>query len=463
MDGLPANRWRSNLASAALGTAIRRHSIEASFASRNFLFASLVVVGFANGISDRVSLALAETDVAAALANTFGISVIVWSAWAISLVFLMRTPLQPISRLDGIVAAAALLAFLVPIAPLSWLAIAGLAIHILRTSPSASFLQRGAWILLALTVPMLWSRLLFVMLSEAILQADATLVGWIVGTPRLGNAIQFADGSGYLWIAPGCSSLANISLAFLCWATIAKVLNRPSSPSDIGWVVLACTAVAVVNVTRISLMGLYRNHFDLLHGPVGATVASWLTLGVTVTICLLGTRRDLPVPPYTGPAVTFPPALSGAIGLVLAVTLSLKLPGLMLLTSPMAPAPGFSGEAARLLEQHGLEVDQVSPGENLAGISGATGACRVRINDVMPQGWQQSLVAGIAGDHHLVYLFNGRNYSEQPLLRTRADYYWSRLNRYLGRNVPTRPVIVVIFTPACNGLPLRELTELSGR
>ncbi|MXQ13749.1 hypothetical protein [Microvirga makkahensis] len=423
----------------------------------------MAVVGFANGISDRVSLAVAETDVAAALLSTFGISVIVWSAWAIGLVFLLRPPLQPASRLDGIIAAAALLAFLLPMAPLSWLAIAGLAMHILRTSPRSSFLQRGAWILLALTVPMLWSRLLFVMLSEAILQADAILVGWIVGTPRLGNAIQFADESGYLWIAPGCSSLANISLAFLCWATIAKALNRPSSLGDIGWVVLACTAVALINVTRISLMGLYRDHFDLLHGPIGATAASWLTLGATVTICLLGMRRDLPVPSYTGPPVTFSPALVGGVGLVLAVSLAFKLPGLMLLTSPMAPAPGFSGEAARLLEQHGFEVQQVSPGENLAGISGTAGACSVRINDVMPQGWQQSLVAGIAGDHHLVYLFNGKKYSEQPLLHTRADYYWSKLNRYAGRNVPTRPVMAVIFTPACDDLPLRELADLSGR
>jgi exosortase/archaeosortase family protein len=265
-----------------------------SFVSRNELFAGFVLLGFVNGISGRVTFSVVEYGISAALLSTFDISVIVWSACAISILFLLRGPVQPVRAFDWVVTTCVLVALLMPAAPLSWLALTGLAIHIMCSSPRSSFLHRGACILLAMTVPMFWGRLLFAILSDLILEGDATLVGWLVGTPRLGNAIQFADGSGYLWIAPACSSLANISLAILCWVTIAKTLNHLGSLRDMVWVVVACVAVVVINVTRISLIGLYPEQYELIHGPVGSAVVSWTILGVTLGICLLGVRHDLP-------------------------------------------------------------------------------------------------------------------------------------------------------------------------
>ncbi|MEZ0171226.1 hypothetical protein [Microvirga sp. TS319] len=267
---------------------------DGSLVSRNELFAGLVLLGFANGISGRVISSVVEDGIAPALLSTFNISVIVWSACAIGISFLLRGPVQPVRTFDRVITICVLVAVLMPVAPLSWLALTGLAVYIMRSSPRSSFLQRGACILLAMTVPMFWGRLLFAVLSDLILRGDATLVGWLVGTPRLGNAIQFADGSGYLWIAPPCSSLANISLAILCWVTIAKALNHPGSVRDVGWVVLACAAVVAINVTRISLIGLHPEQYELIHGPAGLAVASWMILGVTLGICLLGVRRDLP-------------------------------------------------------------------------------------------------------------------------------------------------------------------------
>ncbi|NIX75682.1 hypothetical protein [Microvirga terricola] len=263
--------------------------------SRNELFAGLVVLGFCNGISERVIVSVTENGIGASLLSTFDTSVIVWSALAIAISFILREPARPMTRLDIAAAACALVAFLVPVAPLSWLVMSGLAIYILRTSQGSTFLHRGAWIVLALTIPMFWGRLLFATFSDTILQGDAALVGWVVGTPRIGNAIEFANGEGVLWIAPACSSLANISLAILCWVTLSKVFDRPTSIRDIGWVVAACAAVVVINVARISLIGLYPEHFELLHGPVGSTVASWIILVATVGICLMGMRRASPV------------------------------------------------------------------------------------------------------------------------------------------------------------------------
>jgi hypothetical protein len=373
--------------------------------------------------------------------------------------------MQPFSRSDWLVASGALLAFLVPVAPLSWLALTALAVHMLRTSPHSSLLYRGAWILLALTVPMFWARLLFAILSDTILQGDAILVGWLVGTPRIGNAIQLADGSGYLWIAPACSSLANISLAILCWVTVSKGVGRSGSLWDAGWVALACAAVVAINVTRISLIGFYPGYFDLLHGPVGATVASSLTLGITVALCLFAIRRDFPARADPGSTVKIRPVLGVGSSLVLAASLFIKFLGL---TGPIyshaaEAAPVFPRGVTNLLEQQSFLVSQEVPEDDLPWVVGTAGACQVRVTEVAPQGWQQGLLTALARDQHLVYLFDGASYLEQPMMRTQANFYWTRLNRYFGRKAPSRPVLAVISTSACEDLPLRELADLSGR
>lgn len=259
--------------------------------SRNEVFAALVLMGFANGISERIVVAIKEGGFLPALLGTFDISIIVWAACAIGVMFLLRGPIRPVSRSDRFVAAGALAAFLTPVAPLSWLALSALTAYIVYTSARSSYFRRGGWILLAMTVPMFWGRLLFAAFSDLILQGDATLVGWLVGTDRFGNAIRFADGSGYLWIAPACSSLANVSLAILCWVTLIKVVGRPGSWGDVGWILAACCAVIVVNVARISLLGLYRDDFELIHGPLGSAVTSLIILAITVAICLAGVHR----------------------------------------------------------------------------------------------------------------------------------------------------------------------------
>jgi len=83
-----------------------------------------------------------------------------------------------------------------------------------------------------------------------------------------------------------------MSLAMLGWALCAQVVGR-ASLKRIWWGPLACAVVVAINVTRIGLLGLHREHFELLHGPVGATVASWLTLIAIIGINVYGFRRDL--------------------------------------------------------------------------------------------------------------------------------------------------------------------------
>lgn len=252
----------------------------------NILFAGLVVIGFLNGMSHRVMGAIRE-DAGGALLHTFNVSAIVWLALVACVVLLLSPPERSDSRRDLLAAGLAFFAFLVPVSPLSWVALSALGFYLAMTSPAGSPPRRGAWILLALTVPMFWSRLGFMLMSDVILRIDAVLVSLLLGTARAGNTIAFADGWGYFWIAPPCSSLANVSLAFLCWVLVTQFLDRAREAS-LRYCFMAVAAVMAINVTRLALTGISRASYDIVHGATGSAVTGALTMAATLAICLYG-------------------------------------------------------------------------------------------------------------------------------------------------------------------------------
>jgi exosortase/archaeosortase family protein len=260
---------------------------------RNEFFAGLFILGCANGIGARVVQAVNRLGWADALIGTFEISLIVWFACFIGVVFIFGDKADVIRSSDVAVGAGFLLLVILPIGGLSWLAVTMLSLYILFFTNASLALRTGAIILLATTVPMLWSRILFQFFANRILEIDAAFVGWLLGTHRTGNIVNFADKSGNLVILPSCSSLANMSLAFLCWVTMSQSVRHPWSPHDILWCLLACVTVVAVNVTRISLMGLSQSHYEAIHGQWADTFVNVIILGLTVGISLLGVRREL--------------------------------------------------------------------------------------------------------------------------------------------------------------------------
>jgi exosortase/archaeosortase family protein len=267
-------------------------SAESAFYRGEF-FAGLFILGFSNGIFTRIRQAIAESSVDSAILNTFGISVLIWAACFIAVSLLLRHPREPVTRNDLLLGLAVTAAALLPSPKASWLALTGLGVYGLLCFEAGTRMRRAAFVILAVTVPMFWSPMLFTMLSDLILRGDAILVSWIVGTERVGNTIGFADNSGYLYILPACSSLANISLAILGWALFTQTLALRPSVKDVWWCLAACSAVIVVNVTRMALIGLHPESFELLHGIVGANIASFLSLAAIVGINLIRVRGDL--------------------------------------------------------------------------------------------------------------------------------------------------------------------------
>lgn len=253
---------------------------------RGELFAGLCLLGFANGIVARVGAAIAE-DPAGALFGTFGISALVWIAIGVCAVTLWRDD-APADARDAAVGGAALVAILLPVDWLSWIALTGLALHLLRSGRAAA---RAGWILLTVTGAMFWGRVLLVVAGEAVLRADAALAGWLVGVPREGNTLRFADGGGYVWIAAPCSSLTNLSLAILCWVLFAQLRGLRWTWRGALWCLAAAASVVAINTARIGLIVTHRESFELLHGPVGGAIAGWATMLAVVAICAWGTRH----------------------------------------------------------------------------------------------------------------------------------------------------------------------------
>lgn len=260
--------------------------------SRQEFFAGLLVLGCVNGLSSRITDSVNRIGWADALFNTFDISVIVWISCYAGVLLVLRDRTAKASSLDLAVGAAVLLLVILPVSQLSWIAVAALCIYILASTNVMSTRQ-GAIILLATTVPMLWSRLLFKLFANLILGADASLVSWLLGTRRTGNIVEFADNSGQLIILAPCSSLANVSLAILCWVAVSQLAGHKRSSYEVFWCLCACAAVVAVNVTRMAIMGLSEQYYNSLHSNVGDAIMNMVICIITIGICVLGARREL--------------------------------------------------------------------------------------------------------------------------------------------------------------------------
>jgi hypothetical protein len=258
---------------------------------RNEFFAGLYILGLANGLGARVSNTNFDTWTGVGL--SLDINVIVLFACFAGVSAILRGDREQIRSPDLAVAAVFLMFTALPIFGLSWLAVTGLSTYILLFAKGGSPLQRGSVILLALTVPMLWSKLLFRLFAKQILDIDALLVASLLGTDRIGNVVGFVDGSGHMVVLPGCTSFTNMSLAFLCWISITQWAEHRWSPWDLFWSFLVCASVIAVNVTRMSLMGLSYRHYEIIHTDLGDMVANLIMLCLMLGFSVLGARREL--------------------------------------------------------------------------------------------------------------------------------------------------------------------------
>jgi len=259
---------------------------------RRDLLAGLVILGCVNGLAAKVIDEVYQHGWVDSLFGTTNISVIVWASCFAGVSLISRDRSGEANLVDFAVGAAFLLLVVLPIGSLNWLALAGLCIYIIVSSDCVSTRQ-GAVVLLATTIPMLWTPFLLRVFGSWILALDASLVGRILGTHRAGNVVEFADSSGELVVLPPCSSLANVSLAMLCWVTISRSVDHKSRPYDVLWCAAACGCIVAVNVIRMAMMAQSESLYDSIHSESSNAITSAIMLTLIISICLLGVRREL--------------------------------------------------------------------------------------------------------------------------------------------------------------------------
>src|SRR5262249_24986300 len=122
---------------------------------RDEFFAGLYILGCANGLGVGILRALNSGDWTGGARN---ISVIVLFACFAGISLLFNDKSDRLRWPDIAVAVVFLALIAVPVTVMNWVAMTGLSLYVLLFTKGSPSRRRGALILLALTVPMLWSR-----------------------------------------------------------------------------------------------------------------------------------------------------------------------------------------------------------------------------------------------------------------------------------------------------------------
>lgn len=138
--------------------------------------------------------------------------------------------------------------------------------------------RRIALVLLALSGPLLWGRVILTLFAPALLALDGHIVGALAGTEATGNTVGFVGKGARFIIGGPCSSVHNISLAILLWSSIVALLDlRVDRPLIVAGVV-AMAGMFALNIVRLTAIAYFPADFDSLHLGTGATLFSWAGL-----------------------------------------------------------------------------------------------------------------------------------------------------------------------------------------
>ena len=262
--------------------------------TRGALFFWLFLIAASNGLAGFAVQWTLGHGLARALADLFGISAVVWvAAFAALAILRSAEAAETPRRADWSIAALVAAAALVPAGPASAFALTLLSGFAIATSRAGDPLRRAGIIFLSITGTLIWGRLLLALLSKNLLSADTFLVASLFGTEQTGNLIGYAGGGGALTVAPGCSSLQGMSVAFVFWALVNQWFRVRFTKTALRWLGAALAATVAINVVRIGSMVLFPQHIEALHHGIGWHVFAWTTLAAVAAICLYGARRDV--------------------------------------------------------------------------------------------------------------------------------------------------------------------------
>ncbi|WP_372782156.1 hypothetical protein [Phenylobacterium sp.] len=258
------------------------------------MFPVTIFVLIANAVASKVLAAFAEHGPVAALVGGLGLSWAFWLSFALCIrLALIEEDRAPRPR-DLWVCGACLLAALIPISQVSALACTALALVLLLDRTRGVALKAAAWILLAISVQLLWSRLTMLLFVGPIAALDAHLVSLLTQTPVQGNTVQFADGArGGMSILGACTSVQNASVALMLFVAIVRTFRPAPVRSEIYLLIGLFLSVVVINVVRLALMAQSMAMFRLVHGDVGGGVTNGIITADALLWAVISVRREI--------------------------------------------------------------------------------------------------------------------------------------------------------------------------
>ena len=245
---------------------------------RGSIFAAAGVLAALNAEAGQIIGTLTFQSPIEAVLGLAGISAVIWAAMAAAWKIGSESRLRFGGRADVAVLGAVIALSLLP---LSFAAQAGLllcGIYLLLTSPRWDAGRRAAFVLLALTGPLIWGRILLNLFATPILALDAHIVAGLIGTHVDGNVFNAAaDGKRFV-IGSLCSSVHNISLAIVLWTTAAMMFNIRVDRCYVGVGIAMALFMFALNIARLATIGLFPDHFVYLHYGTGAALFGWAGL-----------------------------------------------------------------------------------------------------------------------------------------------------------------------------------------
>ncbi|MEO6359886.1 MAG: hypothetical protein ABIO43_04830 [Sphingomicrobium sp.] len=226
--------------------------------------------------------------------NLLGISAIVWLALVAGLAMLVNDDGEPATRSDYAIALPAALMIIIPVANAASVGLTLLAIYAIATGGRNSDLRRAGIVFLSTSGSLIWGRLILALFTRSLLHIDAFFITNLTGAEQIGNRILFIDQSkGGFVVAPGCSSLQGISLAFVFWATVTQWYRVPFTLKSALWCAAAITVTLAINIVRMGLLARFPEHFVAIHTGWGWYLASWSTLAAVVSVIVYGARHEI--------------------------------------------------------------------------------------------------------------------------------------------------------------------------
>ena len=245
-----------------------------------------------NGFAGKIATSVFNRPPVLAIVDLGGVSAIAW--FAIGSLFTMSnesaaqaTATSRDRRVAGLVL---FLSFL----PLNFAAAIGLllcGLYLAATSWSDAIEGRLATVMIALTGPLIWGRFLLALMGPFLLGLDAQMAGLLAGASVQGNVVAMRDG-GSLYVALGCSSVHNMSLAVLLFVTLTQRLRLRYTPLLVATGIGAALSMTAVNVLRLAALARFPQHFDLIHTGWGGTMFGLISFVAAGAVIIGGIRAE---------------------------------------------------------------------------------------------------------------------------------------------------------------------------